>query len=345
MGSWSVSCGISNIAITSGNECAIIPLVENKSEYGGYLVSTLPIYGVYNDYGGMEDIVRDENVELIEKHLGITIDEFVQFLVDGKFTYNRSEINPIIAKLEENNRLEEVSNWRFMWVDKQVLDFMSVSLDKWEKGNFNFGYNKILNLLGFTKIENGELSNYDVKRFKFRYEKGDVVVYSDGNTLLNENNNYIYQLVGGKDYCLDSLIEIPSELIFLKDLTKVEAWKFLDDKEIPRYFKSLFKSNSHYDGESLRELLFNRLDKEGQAQMLIEIEKNKVLWEKYFDNVNLFGDQLAKLFLVKGNLHPMSGRFSPHVLYLTPQCGEYDIHQVILEKFVEINKGYIYNEE
>jgi hypothetical protein len=33
MGSWSVSCEISNIAITSGNKCAILPL---RKEYANY---------------------------------------------------------------------------------------------------------------------------------------------------------------------------------------------------------------------------------------------------------------------------------------------------------------------
>jgi hypothetical protein len=28
MGSWSVSCGLSNIAITAGQECYILPLIQ-----------------------------------------------------------------------------------------------------------------------------------------------------------------------------------------------------------------------------------------------------------------------------------------------------------------------------
>jgi hypothetical protein len=71
-------------------------------------------YLVRNDYGGIEDIVIDDNTKLIEEHLCITIDEFCEFLVDGKFTYDRSEASDIALKLEEddNSKFDEVKNMR-----------------------------------------------------------------------------------------------------------------------------------------------------------------------------------------------------------------------------------------
>jgi hypothetical protein len=41
----------------------------------------------------------------------------------------------------------------------------------------------------------------------------------------------------------------------------------------------------------------------------------------------------------------MSGQFYPHILYLTPQCGEHAAHQKLLEKFAEINKSYVREDE
>jgi hypothetical protein len=41
----------------------------------------------------------------------------------------------------------------------------------------------------------------------------------------------------------------------------------------------------------------------------------------------------------------MSGAFEPMQQYLTPQCGEYEQHQLILNKFVEINKTYLRDKE
>jgi hypothetical protein len=37
-------------------------------EYHRYSPATLPIFGKYNDYGGIEDIVIDDNTKLIEEH-------------------------------------------------------------------------------------------------------------------------------------------------------------------------------------------------------------------------------------------------------------------------------------
>jgi hypothetical protein len=57
-GSWSVYCGISNISITSGNDCVLLPLKETNGEYHRYSPATLPIFGKYNDYGGIEHCNR-----------------------------------------------------------------------------------------------------------------------------------------------------------------------------------------------------------------------------------------------------------------------------------------------
>jgi hypothetical protein len=48
MGSWSVYCGVSNISITDGNECVLLPLKKNDGYHGylPYLPATLPIFGV-----------------------------------------------------------------------------------------------------------------------------------------------------------------------------------------------------------------------------------------------------------------------------------------------------------
>lgn len=62
MGSWSVNCGISNITITAGTECVLLPLKtnENGEGYLPYLPATLPIFGEYDDYGGIENIIEDD---------------------------------------------------------------------------------------------------------------------------------------------------------------------------------------------------------------------------------------------------------------------------------------------
>ena len=43
----------------------------------------LPIFGKYNDYGSIEDIERDANVESIEKYFGLEIEKIIDLVDDG----------------------------------------------------------------------------------------------------------------------------------------------------------------------------------------------------------------------------------------------------------------------
>lgn len=44
---------------------------------------SLPIYGMYNDYGSIENIVKDKNVEFIEEFFECNIDELLRLLDDN----------------------------------------------------------------------------------------------------------------------------------------------------------------------------------------------------------------------------------------------------------------------
>jgi len=88
MGCFNVACSISNISINCGTRIAFIPLEKVKYQNGPkgnismiytnciYCPVTLPIFGEYDDYGGIEDIVRCKNVEVIEKKFGMDIQKF-----------------------------------------------------------------------------------------------------------------------------------------------------------------------------------------------------------------------------------------------------------------------------
>lgn len=331
MGCWSVNCGISNIAINYGQECVILPLIENSTAYGGYVPTTLPIYGVYNDYGSLEQIVDDENTQLLESLLGITISELVTFLVDGKFTYNRSEVEPIIEKLKERGTYSNVENWRFMWINKKVYEFMSVSLDTYSKGNLSFGTPQMLTLLGFSLVEKSDsFTNYDPKRFDQKWTKDNFEIYSDGNNLLTLENQYVYSFGKGDHASIETYFEVPEELHHLKTKNKSEAWRILNPKEQKKIL-----------GYVLGDMGY-ALDLSETLRLLTGLKPSpKTINEHYLNNLDTYGDKLAALTNVQGNFNPMSGRFSPHVLYLTPQCGDYKTHQKILEEFSKINNSYI----
>lgn len=79
MGDYNMACGISNISMGGGQEIAYIPLEVNRFPHAigdgnnnliykhcFYSPVTLPVFGVYDSYGGIENIERDANTELIE---------------------------------------------------------------------------------------------------------------------------------------------------------------------------------------------------------------------------------------------------------------------------------------
>lgn len=337
MGSWSVNCGISNIAITSGNKCILLPLKKNKnSETREWQPATLPIFGEYNDYGGIEEIEKDDNTSFIEEHFGVTIEEFCEFLVDGKFTYDRSEVKGIRKKI---NKVDEIEKMRFMWIDRQVYDFMIINNDEYHKGFNDYGTPEMLKLLGFEFIEKSStFKNYDPNRFNQLWKKGDVEVFSDNSTIL-KNDQYIYHFGKGDESSIETYFEVPQELQYLKNISKVESWRLMNSRHRKQEMGWILGSRHDFDIEDIRES-FNEAND-------IESPKPKALHKKYLANLDKFGDRIVALINMYKNLYPMSGQFSPHILYLTPQCGEYKEHQVILEKFAEINKSYVnkYGEE
>lgn len=356
MGSWSVSCGISNIAITAGHKCVLLPLKENRmNEYGGFLPACLPIFGEYDDYGGIENIEKDDNTEFIEAHLGISIEDLATFLVDGKFTYNRSEAKEVAEKLEKAGTLKEVEKWQFMWIDRDVYDFMITNLDTHDKGYMDYGTPKMLEAFGFALVEESKsFPNYDPKRFNKKYQKGDVYFYSDGRTLLSIDGRgtYVYHYGKGDTTSIETYFEVPLELQYLKNLTKKEAWRMMDTRNQKIELGYILGVDRYsHDMDDMLADLYSRLGedkiKDLAPEMSDKIKKksSKTIDRKYLDNLQEFGDRIVHLTNIRHNMHAMSGRFFPHVLYLTPQCGEFEHHQKILDKFCEINKQHIYVEQ
>lgn len=103
MGSFNVSCSVSNLSITPGTKCVFIPLIRNDSHFPdpermGSMVGpghcagpayffypfSFPIFGKYDDYGRIGDIERTKTVEMLEKFFDVSIDQFVEILTSGR---------------------------------------------------------------------------------------------------------------------------------------------------------------------------------------------------------------------------------------------------------------------
>jgi hypothetical protein len=100
MGCWTESCKISSVPIRYGAPAVIIPMLKNNSiekfEFGNssvvsnegawwkYTPSFFPIFGTYNDYGSIMEIVRDDNTEILESFYGLDIYKIVEILTCGR---------------------------------------------------------------------------------------------------------------------------------------------------------------------------------------------------------------------------------------------------------------------
>lgn len=336
MGSWSVYCGISNISIVSGQDCILLPLKKGTGYEGylPYLPATLPILGKYDDYGGIEKIVEDQNTKLIEDHFGISISEFASFIIDGGCTYNREELNPVKEKMKS---LDECKEWPYMWIDRKVYNFLSTNIDPHENGHLHYGSKEMLEFLGFEFVEKQKTNDtYDPKRFNQLWKFGDKEFHSDGKTLLAGKDRYVmYYSDENRNDSITHYINIPEDKKWIGGNSNWKLWKLLNDNDAKENLLWII-GRSHSDDMYSLAKAFARID--GVEYVPPE---PKTLLEKYCHNFREYGDLLADLVNIRYNLHCMSGRFDPYVLYLTPQFGEHQQHQVLLDKFAEINKSYI----
>lgn len=330
MGSWSVYCGISNISITAGNECVLLPLKKNDGYHGylPYLPATLPIFGKYNDYGGMEYIEENENTKLIEEHFGCKIQNFCDYFTDGE-------------EFDEKNitNFKEFKKWKFMFIDRQVYNFMSKHNPK-KYGDHDYGNPDLLKYLG------GEYLGLDksVDRYNKLWRINGIEFHSD-DTWLQRDKNPIYSF--DPSLLLDVLSEENKHFLTQH---KHSLWRIYGKEYVAKnMFWIIGVDGSHYHLTHFMDELEDKLDDETYEKLFPGKKRHYkellTLQDKYTEYISTFGDYFADLLIMRGNMHCFSQAFNPYVQYLTPQCGEFKEHQQILEKFTEINKSYINNEE
>lgn len=102
MGSFNVGCGISNLSINEGDKMGFVilkkssPLERDSVNMGhhnnlDYFMPVLPpVFGVYGDYGGMENIERSVTVEIIEDKFGVPLDVFMDCMSCHRTIYSDS---------------------------------------------------------------------------------------------------------------------------------------------------------------------------------------------------------------------------------------------------------------
>jgi hypothetical protein len=330
MGSWSVYCGISNISIVSGQECVLLPLKKNNMHEGylKYLPATMPIFGKYDDYGDIEKIEKNKNTELIENHFDCKIEDLTYFLTRRIITKE----NDFSKNLVDN---EEIKDWKFMWIDRKVYDFMSNhNITKY--GQHPYGKEEFLKFMGAEYI--GNYPGLD-KRYSHKWKLNDLEFESDGSSLQQEGKSIWY-------YNPKRLLRnISEELQEKLKLNSERLWSIYDeDYWAENYFWIIGVSGSSYAMAKRWQKYALDSNPDFKPKEIVL----KLLSEKYVANFKEFGDYFADLIIIRNAMYMFSQIYNPYVLYVTPQCGEFAQHQKILDKFSEINKSYIdeeYDEE
>lgn len=314
MGSWSVYCGVSNITIGYNDKCILLPLKINTGRGDNiWSPATLPIEGRYNDYGGITDIIEDDSTKLIEEHLGITIKEFTEYLVDGKFTFNRSNYHKIKNKLDEK-ALEEISNWRFMFIDQEV-------------------YYKLSGEIMITDNLYGEMpvnSDLLLKDLGFKFIKKNYYTYNDQEYIIKGD---ILMKEGHKYYDLGDLfneINYKGEFEYLSKYIHAQGCKYLSVPDLYNYVFFIIGGDYTY-----------HIDKKLRDDFDIKYNHYNTLTNKYIDNYKIHIDKMVRLVVLNRNLYSMSNSIEPLVLYKTPQTPHHEEHLKMVEIFQHIIKSRV----
>lgn len=129
MGCWSTYCAVSNHYISGGEKIVLIPIVKTHIgvDINYYNPICPPIYGEYNHYGSIENIVESPLTKLIEKVYKKTIEEFCHILT----RYHHNDISKTEIKNDKDKY--KIEN----------IDYCFISLDVWniftEKSYNNYG--------------------------------------------------------------------------------------------------------------------------------------------------------------------------------------------------------------
>jgi len=340
----------------------------------------LPIFGKYNDYGGIEDIITDFNTKLIEEIHNCSIEDFCS-IITGSDEEEIEEFSKELTYVKEHVN--------YMWIHLEVYNFLANDcrpITYRRAHSLDFGKRNILEKMGFTYA--GETED---KRYKHAYTIGEYVVHSDGEWchLIKGANGT------GHNYGLHSLEEfekhIPTcDVSYFRNKEDVDICELYNFKErfehlhfVLGYSRTLICNIASF---SMSQMTKKVKENVNNVEVLQQLSK-EMLQEKsnyaeqlaemiqYLDSVSKSDDQQLKDFekymIQETQLSPMqlayfsklddiytcqcigdlirlmrngvtySTCFKPYKQYITPQCGEHKTHQMILEKFVEINKTFL----
>lgn len=278
MGSFNVSCGISQVSIKEGVECRFIPLqpkylhkpvhvLEPASmiHYPNSIFNPFcfPIKGKYNDYGNIEEIEKDFNTELIEEYFGIPIEEFVQCAsctrgVNDSYgdIFRNYAINQ--EALKKNFGNDNDTPLQMLGFKKEVREvskehrFEGYSHPKLSDGIFIVLNVHLKNSKGYSLRDNSTSDIFKVEEDKNSYAifntfDDKVLISTFASTLVKDLLNAIYQLTKvhinykEEDYNKVNMLRRMSGMFVLEEIYQlvISQHEGMDDWTVKRINESI----------------------------------------------------------------------------------------------------------
>lgn len=361
MTDYSLYCNVSNIAIRPNNKCVIIPL--HRTFYGKYAVSCLPIYGTFSGYGALLNIQQDNNTKLIESHYSQSIDDFVKCILnhDAYKTPNRridvdgfmaidKEVFDIMVNEYHYNKKQPFGN-------KTVLDFLNFkfikhlpkdptfgNIYKWSKNNIEVYsnteslYDKDYNELSIDDIKHD--TNIDNEKLEYLNQPFPKIwqMFKDDHNLMDVwfsstlgygfyykeqfDLQKINNTLGGYQYVIDKFDTRTRE----EHLSGIRPNKYLPYKPYDEYTDA--EKDIHDN---------NRMQDVHRAKIKLHFS----IIKKYLDDLDTYGDEIAKLSIMASNMQCISKSFELQKQNVTPRYGDYKAYKKLYNEFINLNNQYI----
>jgi len=246
MGSFYSTCSVSNMTLSSQNTSILIlapsydttfkehlnMIVSNDGAQAFFSPFGFPIHGTYDDYGYIENIKRDKNVEMLEEYFGVDIDSILKNI-------GRERDTPKDIKHKEFYQTLGMTYFR-----TEVLEYLEKGWDKYnldnpEEYSSDGRLKKILSSVENVKGMSPEkLAELVKKRVDDTITDDERDLYFDYIMSSNRRENtYIRSLVKGNMF-----LELPITIDFkdeiLKQYTMLMALYDLKKNLIPSNYGS-----------------------------------------------------------------------------------------------------------
>jgi len=361
MGSFNVACSISNISLGPSDEIVFIPLVIKHYNLGNkystwkvpsqYIIYPddffaplcLPIRGKYDDYGGIEEVIKDDNVVCIEKFLGFPAEEIPEHIARrGVYDYFSATAKRFLPAIAELSNYETTLDERFL----EIFNFKYIGFIGEEK-IYEYA-NHILpnfvsvteNLFSITNIEGEVLATFDISNKNISSQRKDAFL----RTFASLSNYYVGVAKEHQD-----VVKLLSNMSGMF----VHA-KIYDALLIKSYGESYGRKYSDYLDDYIKVLQEgvtkeNMTKEERSMQRIKEMEQRTFItdwhrsWYKfeYIFKEALTEGKLRKEFIdysiFSSNMYAMNRFYFPAMN--GEQCGNDEASLALAEKTVEILKG------